>query len=130
MSLASELLTMSDRLTGTVPMTKCLPMRGGATVPVALTAVDLRLLAARCCLLPRSRIGARFTECAGQLDEIRKVVRRSHALLPGVGTMLSRCRQKRRTDSSSDGVSNPASALRCNTDSMSASSDRLPTATA
>jgi hypothetical protein len=42
--------------------------------------------------------------------------------------MLSRCSQKRRTDPSSDGVSNPASELRCNTVCASASSDRFPTA--
>src|SRR4249920_308939 len=56
-----------------------------------------------------------FTECAGQLDQIREVVRRSHALLPGVGTMLSSCCQKRRTAWSLDGLSNPASKLRCTT---------------
>ena len=34
--------------------------------------------------------------------------------------MLSKCCQKRRTDSSSDGVSNPASELRCTTDCKAA----------
>ena len=39
--------------------------------------------------------------------------------------MLSSCCQKRRTDWSLDGVSSPASELRCNTACASASSDEI-----